>query len=124
MPATPARIGFITQPYRLATAGPDTSVAALYGNKARDTKEPVETFFDDQTDADAMAEERLALLSEQRSLVTVSIDSAAVGAGLDVSQVLPTVRVIDDEQDRNSSALIVGVGVDMNTGRTTLETWG
>jgi hypothetical protein len=124
MPATPSRIGFITQPFRIATAGPDATVEALYGNAARDTPEPLETFFDEVSDADAMAEERLALLSAKRSLVTVQIDRASVGADMDASLCVPTVRVIDDEQDRNALAVVVGIGIDLNTDRTTLEVWG
>lgn len=124
MPATPSRIGFITQEFRVATAGPDTAVEALYGKAARDTTEPLESFFDSVADAQAMADERLALLSAKRTLVTVSIDEIEAAAGFDRSQVLPTVRVIDDEQNRNSPALVVAITIDMNTQRATLETWG
>jgi hypothetical protein len=124
MPATPSRIGFITQAFRVVTAGPDTAVAALYGSAARDTAEPLESFFDDPADAQAMVDERLTLLSERRTLVTASLNGIEPAASLDRSASLPTVRVIDDEQDRNSPALIVGVTIDLNTDRTTLETWG
>lgn len=124
MPATPSRIGFITSDVRIVTAGPNTTVEALYGNTARDTVEPLETFFDDTADAQSMANERLALLEVKRSLVPVSIDGTDFAAGLDRTLALPTCRVIDDEQGRNSLALIVGVTIDFNTGRSTLETWG
>lgn len=124
MPATPARIGFITQEFRVATAGPNTAVRALYGNKARTADEPLETFFDSVADAQAMADERLALLQVQRSLITVAIDQIGPAAALDPALTLPTVRVIDDEQDRNLQALVVGFSIDMNTERSVFETWG
>lgn len=124
MPATPSRIGFITSEFRIVTAGPNSTVETLYGNTARDTVEPLETFFDDPADAQAIVNERLALLEVKRSLVPVSIDGTDLAAGIDRSGTLPTVRVIDDEQGRNSQALIVGVTVDYNTGRSVLETWG
>ena len=124
MPATPSRIGFIINEFRVVTAGPNSTVDALYGNRARDTKEPVETFFDSDADAQAMANERLALLEVQRSLVTVQMNGVDVAAGLDPSLTVPTVRIIDDEQDRNSQALVVGITIDMNTEQSTLETWG
>jgi len=124
MPATPSRIGFITQEFRAVTAGPNASVQALYGDTARDTVEPLESFFDDPADAQIMANERLALLEVKRSLVPVAIDGTELAAALDRSASLPTVRVIDDEQGRNSAALIVGIVIDYNTGRSTLETWG
>lgn len=124
MPATPSRIGFITSEFRIVTAGPNTTVETLYGDSARDTTEPLETFFDDPADAQAMVNERLALLEVKRSLVPVSIDGTDLAAAIDRSLSLPTVRVIDDEQGRNSTALIVGIVLDYNTGRSTLETWG
>ncbi len=124
MPATPSRIGFITSEFRIVTAGPNASVQALYGDTARDTVEPLESFFDDPADAQIMADERLALLEVKRSLVPVAIDGTDLAAALDRSASLPTVRVIDDEQGRNSVALIVGITIDYNTGRSTLETWG
>lgn len=124
MPATAARIGFISEQYRTATAGPVASVAALYGNAARDTLEPLETYFDSQADAEAMADERLELLKVQRSLVTASIAGLDDAQDIDFSLLLPTVRVLDDEQERNSRALVVGVGLDLKTGRSSLDTWG
>lgn len=124
MPATPARIGFITQQFRVATAGPNAAVEALHGNAARDTIEPLETFFDSVEDAQAMSDERLALLEVQRSLVPVRIDQVGPATDLDPSLRLPTVDVIDDEQDRNAPGLVVAIAIDMNTGRSELTTWG
>lgn len=124
MPATPSRIGFITSEFRIVTAGPNTAIETLYGDAARDTVEPLETFFDDPADAQVMANERLALLEVKRSLVPAVIDGTDLAAGLDRTSTLPTARVIDDEQGRNSQALIVGTTIDYNTGRATLDTWG
>jgi hypothetical protein len=124
MPATPSRIGFITQAFRVVTAGPNTTVETLYGNAARDTLEPLETFFDDPADAQTMADERLTLLSARRTLVTATLEGISPADTLDRGTVLPTVRVIDDEQNRNSLALIVGISIDLNADRSTLETWG
>lgn len=124
MPATPSRIGFITNLFRTATAGPNRSVEALYGNAARDTKEPIETFFDDVADAQAMADERLALLEAQRSLVQAGLADVEPAANLSLDLTLPTVRVIDDEQNRNSPGLVVGLNIDMKTEQSQLSTWG
>jgi hypothetical protein len=123
-PASPARVGRIIREFRVVTAGPDTGVVTRYGNLARDTAEPLETFFDSEADAQAMADERLALLSVTRSLVTVQIQGIDTAADLDPSLTLPTVTIIDDEQGRNSAALVFGVSIDMKTERSTLETWG
>lgn len=124
MPATPSRIGFITQAYRIVTAGPDTGVRTLYGNIARDTPEPLPTYFDSTADAQAMADERLNLLKVQRSLLIAQIDGNETAAAIDPATGLPTVRVIDDEQDRNGLALVVGFAIDMENERSTLTNWG
>lgn len=126
MPATPSRIGFITQAYRIATAGPLTAVDALYGNAARKTVEPLPTFFDSATDAEAIADERLVLLGAQRSLFTAQIDSAdtALEIAEDTETGLVTAQFIDDEQDRDTSCIVVGFTIDMNAERSTLVTWG
>lgn len=124
MPAAPSRIGFITSAFRSVIAGPNTAIETLYGDAARDNQEPVETFFDDVADAQAMANERLALLGVKRSLVPGVIDGTELAAALDRTSALPTAQVIDDEQSRNSPGLIVGITIDYNTERSTLDTWG
>lgn len=124
MPATPSRIGFITQAYRIATAGPLSAVDDLYGNAARKTVDPLPTFFDSVDDAEIMAEERLALLGVQKSLITAQIDQVDTAISIDPSSAAPTARVIDDEQGRDSPGIIVGFTIDMNTERSTLVAWG
>lgn len=50
MVATPARIGFVIEPYRRATA--ETQIVAdRYGNLARETDDPHETWFASLADA-------------------------------------------------------------------------
>lgn len=124
MPATPSRIGFITQAYRETIAGPLSAVDALYGNAARKTPTALPTFFDDIADADAMAEERLNLIGVQRSVITAAIDQIDAALDIDITETLPTVTVIDDEQDRNGAGIVVGFTIDMNTERSTLVVWG
>ena len=66
MPATASRIGFITQEFRTVTAGPDSTVDAKYGKLARKTDAPLETYFDDVADAQAICNALAALLSADR----------------------------------------------------------
>lgn len=124
MPATPARIAFITQPFRLATAGPSSAVAAKYGTAARDTPEPVESFFVDPAHAQAMADERLALLSADRRRITpVASGIRALPSQL-ATIPAPTVRVIDDERALDRNAVVVELGLDFERGQTTFGLWG
>lgn len=126
MPATPARIAFVTQAAR-SVVWTDAAVKTRYGAAARDTKdEPVETFFDSTADAQTYANQRGALLggNARRFLVTVTGILSFTGA-LDYSQSLPGVKIVDDEKLANLNAVITGVpSLDYQTGRTTLACWG
>jgi len=125
MAADPARIGFITEQWRLANAGPDQSVVAKYGTSARDTTDPVETFFDNVADAQAMADERLTLLSpDRRRFSLVASGAVALPDALDIAPMLPTVTVIDDERSANFPGIVVELGMDFEADNTTIVAWG
>lgn len=124
MPATASRIGFITQDVRNAIAGPDASVASKYGDLARDTKEPLECFFDSVADATTMAQERLALLSPDRRRFLTEISGAETGQGLNFNIKTPTSRVIDLEKAADLATAVVEIGIDHETGKTVLTNWG
>lgn len=127
MPATPARIGFISQPHRLALTAVDATVEAAYGDIARETTtdEPIETLFDDMDDVQAMADERLALLKEERGRYQAVLTKAvSFGLGLDYSQATPTGTVIDPERDTNRPALITDISIDFRRDTVTLGLWG
>lgn len=124
MPATPSRIGFITQPYRIATAGPDSRVVSLYGSKARDTTEALPTFFDNQADALVMAQERLELLAAERRLVVMNLGEVETSLGLAYTQTLPVAAAIDDEDDLDRDMLVVGIQFDFDKRRAQLTLWG
>lgn len=124
MPATPARIGFIKEQYRRVTAGPDATVEARYGSKARDTKEPIETFFVNEADAQACANERLALLSAERRLVTFDISGTDTGRSLAFNMATPAVNRDVEELLLDDVAAIVSVTVDFEADTTSLTTWG
>ena len=127
MPATPARIGFITQPYRKAPTAVDATVNDAYGDLARETDidDPIETFFDSIADAQAMADERLALLKEERARFQVGLpDGLLFGLALDYSQATPTGTVIDPDRDTHRAALITDIGFDFRRGGLTLGLWG
>lgn len=127
MPATPARIGFITQPYRKAISGPDSTVEAAYGDLARETdvNAPIETFFDSMADVQAMSDERLDLLSQERGRFQSSLpDGLKFVLGLDYSQVTPTGDVIDPERNTDRPALVTDIGLDLRRGAASLNQWG
>lgn len=124
MPASPSRIGFITEQYRRVTAGPSSTVQLRYGDLARDNSEPVETFFDSISDAQAMANERLTLLSADRRILTSLVVGEATGMALAHQPTLATATVIDDDRSYSRDCLIVGVTIDFASDRTEIVTWG
>lgn len=127
MPATPERIAFITQPYRKAISGPDATVAAAFGDLARETNidEPIETLFDDISDAQAIGDIRLTLLKPNRGRYQPTLPSGlGFALALDYSQVTPTGTVIDPERDINKPALVGEIGFDFRRGGATLAMWG
>lgn len=127
MPATPSRIAFITKPSRNFIAGPDVDVEAAYGELARETDPdaPVETFFDSGDDAQAMADERLALLFPERGRYQAQLpDGLSFALALDYSQATPTGTVIDLERDTNKPALTGELGIDLRRGAASIMMWG
>ena len=127
MPATPARIAFITQPYRKALTSVDATVAEAYGDLARETNrdEPIETFFDSAADAQIMAEELLDLLKVERQRFHAGLpDGLNFALSLDYSQTTPTGTVIDPEREVSKAALTSQITFDFRTGNAALEMWG
>lgn len=127
MPATPARIGFITQPYRKALTDVDATVEAAYGDLARETKadDPIETQFDSMDDVQAMADERLALISPERGRYQATLPGGLDFAfGLDISQATPTGTVIDPDRDTDRPALVADITFDLRRDAANITLWG
>jgi hypothetical protein len=125
MVATPDRVGFVLNEFRSAVAT-DATVKTKYGDAARDTKtDPITTYFDSVEDAQAMDDERLALLSPDRRRFRQDLAGILSFTGpLDYSQATPTVRVIDEERMADHRAAVVEIGIDFAANRTTIASWG
>ena len=124
MPASPARIGFITNPVRQATAGPDAAVEAKYGKSARETDEPVDSNLETLADAQALADERLALLGADRRLVQVVIGSIDEVIQMPLYPHLPRIHMVDEELDLDRNMWIISIYPDFEKNECMLELWG
>lgn len=123
MPATPARIGFILQEYRKVTVE-SPSVATKYGDLARDSEDPVQTFFDSTADALAMAQERQDLLDADRRQFRATATGISQALALDYSATTPTARVVDTELVADQDALVIEIAVDFGRDQQTITAWG
>lgn len=124
MPATPSRIGFITQEYRRATS--ETAAAATrHGKLARESEDPIETFFDDVEDAQVMADARQTLLSSERRRFAprvVGMDEALALTYL--SGTIPLGHYTDTERSADMSVLVAEIGFDFARQQCEFTVWG
>jgi hypothetical protein len=124
MSATAARAEYIKAGFRTVDAGPDSSVLAKYADAARKTTEPVPTFFEIEADAQAICDERMALLSNDMRRFNHSIAGENIGLDLDYSQSTPKIDVIDVRRDANHQAVAAEITIDFSKQQTSITTWG
>lgn len=123
MPATPARIGFISQEFRTAVAT-TPEAQARYGTLARKSDEPVETCFDDPEDAEIIAEARQDLLSPERRRFAVNVAGVTEILALDYTGAAPVVQYVDTERDADRKAIVSELSIDLGRERAAVTVWG
>ncbi len=124
MPATAAQIAFITQGFRIVKNGPDSGVVAKYGDDARRNEDPVETYFEAQTDAQSICDARKTLLSADRRRFSVAITGESTGLAMTYTSTNPNVTLIDDERLVNMAALVSEISINFGNEQTVVEIWG
>lgn len=123
MTATPARIGFILEPFRRAVAE-TPSAKSRYGSRARQTDDPVETFFDEVEDAQVMAEARQALLSpERRRFKVTAKDIDQTVPLLDAAEAV-TARYVDPMRNADRLVLVSEITFDFAKQNAIFTVWG
>lgn len=123
MPATPARIGFIMNAFRRAVSE-DAEVKSRYGSDARQSADPIESYFDNVTDAQAIADERQALLSPERRRFKVTAKAIEDISALDLAAGVPVARYVDTERDADRAVLISEIVLDFARQTATMTVWG
>ena len=124
MVATAARASFIQAQFRRAIAESPEPLAQ-FGSLARQTEDPMPTYFDSTADAAVVATERQELLSPIRRRFTVALTSIEDALGLAYSGTLPVVRYTDSERGIEDRAMLVGgITIDFEAQATTLSIWG
>ena len=123
MPATASRIGFIQQDFRRVVSS-TAAMKTRYGTLARESAEPVETYFDNVVDAQAVANARQALLGTERRRLNVRVGSADEVLALSYIGAVPVARIIDAEKSVDRKALVSEITVELDSDKATLGVWG
>lgn len=123
MPAEPSRIGFILNQFRRSVVE-DLDVKARYGSAARQSDDPIPTFFDNEADADVIAAERQDLQSKDRRRFRVAMTGAEDVLNIDLSSVAPLVRYVDTRRSADMPAILCEVSIDLGRDSTTAILWG
>lgn len=123
MPATPSRIGFVQSEFRRATST-TTAVKTRYGSMARQTVDPVVTYFDSATDAQIVADARQALMSAERRRFRVNVSSVEEAFALSYIGAVPKGRYVDTERNANLAVLVSEISVDLSRLNASFTVWG
>lgn len=133
MVATPSRIAFVQREFRVVSAK-NATIETRYGANARRDQQPVPSFLDTVSDAQSVADERIALLgaARRRFDVTVqgldeAIDILAALQSYTASQVdadRPVVQYVDETKGIDMAAFVVEIELDFGSQSATLKLWG
>lgn len=124
MSVTPARAAFILQEFRLARAE-NANIAAQYGKAARESPDPVPTGFDNVADAQAVADERIALFGTPRRRFQVSAVGLDEILALDPDAARLTVtRFVDTDRGVDLKMVAGEVGIDFGRQLCEFTIWG
>lgn len=123
MPATPARIGFIQEPFRRVVAE-TAAIKTRFGDLARESEDPVETFFDNEADAQVIATARQSLLGTERRRFQVRTKGIEDVLALNFGGDVPIAHYVDTERGVDRNMLLSEVVMDLGRGTATLTVWG
>jgi len=123
MAATPARIGFIMSEFRRAVSTTQTA-KDRFGSAARESADPVQTYFDNVADAQAIADERQALLSAERRRFRVTVQGVEDVADLDISGRIPVSYYVDTDRAADRLMLVSEIVMDFGRQTSTVTIWG
>lgn len=131
MTATPTRIGFVIEPYRRAVSE-TPAVATRHGNLARESADPIDSYYSVMADAQIRADQRQDMLSPDRRLFSAtSPDVEAMLLLLDIDDKdtsggggITTARFIDEDRNVDMPVIITEVVIDTAAHSATLKFWG
>lgn len=124
MPATPSRIGFITQEFR-TVKNENSTMQARYGALARQSEDPIPTFFDSVTDAQTVCDARMTLLATERRLFKVGVRGVDDVLALTYAGTTPVASLVDPERGITMTCMIAEINsIDFSKDQCVLTVWG
>jgi hypothetical protein len=123
MAATAARIGFCMSEYRRVTATNQT-VKDTYGALARESDDPIPTFFDNAADAQAVANARQALLQGVRRRFRTVCSNLSDVVNMDLASGVPVAAYVDPERDVSRLMLVSEVTFSFSKASAAFTVWG
>lgn len=123
MPATVARAAFIREPFRRVVAT-SSAMQTRYGNLARISDDPVETFFDSTTDAQNVANARQTLLGAERRRFKPTVNDITDALGLSYMGAAPLAAYVDLERSANRTMIISDMVIDLEKQNASFTLWG
>ena len=124
MPATAARAAFIAEEFR-TVKNDNTTMQTRYGALARQSDDPVPTFFDSVTDAQTVCDERMTLLATERRLFKVNVRGVEEVLALAYASASPVVSFVDPERGITKTVLVSEINaIDFAKDQCVLTVWG
>lgn len=123
MTATVARQAFVQQQFRNAVST-TAAVQTKYGEMARKSDDPVETWFDHVSDAQTMADARQALLSGDRRRFDVGVIGLSEALALTYTGAAPLCSYIDSERAASMTAIVCSITIDFGKQQAQFGVWG
>lgn len=123
MPATTARATFIRNGFRRVIAS-TSSMQTRYGNLARISDDPIETFFDSTADAQVIADARQALLGAERRRFKPVVNDITDALALAYTSAAPLGHYTDPERSADMTVIISDMVIDLEKNSATFTVWG
>lgn len=123
MPATPARIGFIKEEFRRVVAE-TPAIIARHGNMARESEDPIPTYFDNTADAQFVANARQAILDKERRRFRCRVQGLEEVAALNYLGQIPVIQFVDEKRGVDNKALVSEITMDFETNQASVSVWG
>ena len=124
MTLDPSRLAFVLRDQRIATSE-TRAVSAKHGNLARVIDEPVDTYFDDLSSAQVIADQRQMLFGVERRRFSARASGLDEVLNLDMAGgVTPTCEFVDEKRDISRRCLVAEIGFDFGKQQANLLVWG